>query len=194
MHFMHAVQMIFLLNVCMLITEFTFYSLTTSFYFADTSFLNSILNFKFLHSASGAIFSQHINFLIYIIISIVSTCSWNSLPLLRNSINIHCSICLSFQRDGRDDEEETRIKNVLKVMTNAVYVQLNYYKYFLLRFWACERYVSDLHMISKIDEKTWYFHQKMYIFHHVFQLWYLRRRKRYNLLIKLFFWEINKNF
>ena len=28
MHFMHAVQMIFLLNVCMLIIRFTFYSLT----------------------------------------------------------------------------------------------------------------------------------------------------------------------
>ena len=28
MHFMHAAQMIFLLNVCMLIIEFTFYSLT----------------------------------------------------------------------------------------------------------------------------------------------------------------------
>ena len=28
MHFMHAVQMIFLLNVCMLIIKFTFYSLT----------------------------------------------------------------------------------------------------------------------------------------------------------------------
>ena len=70
-------------------------------------------------SVPGAIFPQHINFLIYSTISIASTCSWNSLLLLRGSINIHRSICLSLQRGGRGGERGARIKSVPKIMTNV---------------------------------------------------------------------------
>ena len=52
MHFMHVIQMIFLLNVYMLITKFTFYSLTMQFFqihkWREKSTITSFLNVNFV--------------------------------------------------------------------------------------------------------------------------------------------------
>ena len=114
--------------------------------------------------APGAIFPQRINFLINTTIPIASTCSWNSLLLLGGSMSIHRSIGLSLQRDGRGDGRGARVGSVPEAMTSVFQVWLGGYEWFLHRFWACERYVSDLQMTLGIDEKNTVFAPKFACF------------------------------
>ena len=68
------------------------------------------------------------------------------------------------QRDDQRDERKKRIEDILKIMMNVFQVWLNDYRYFLHRFWACKRYVSDLRMISEINKKNMLFALKYICF------------------------------